>query len=51
MLINPNDPENEIFDPFAKRELRKKIYAGIYILLTLLPLAAMKVMFYSMLSK
>ena len=46
VFINPADPSNDIFDPFAKRELRKNILTGIVMLFTLMPLAIMKIMFH-----
>lgn len=49
IFIDPNDPEHGIFDPFAKRELRKYIFTGIVILLALLPFAFIKMMVHSML--
>lgn len=49
VFINPADPSNDIFDPFAKRELSKNILTGIVILLSLMPLAFMKIIFHFML--
>ena len=46
LYINPGNPENDIFDPFAKRELRKNILTGIVILLALIPLAFMNIIFH-----
>lgn len=44
IFIDPNDPEHGIFDPFAKRELRKNIFTGIIILMALVPLAFIRIM-------
>lgn len=44
IYIDPNDPENGIFDPFAKRELIKNILTGLIILAALMPLAFIRIM-------
>ena len=46
VFINPADPNHDVFDSFAKRELRSNILTGIVFLLALMPFVFMKIIFH-----